>query len=109
MEMPMIKSLQAFKKISQEHLTTCLQAGALMTVLSHLGFFSTRFQRVALSSVASICKKLLSDASNFVLEVAFKKFYKPLLSRKEFFKSTLRKATYKWKLVNDLRLSGNLL
>ncbi|GJX07711.1 hypothetical protein Tco_0195643 [Tanacetum coccineum] len=37
---------------------------------------------------------------------AFKKFYKPLLSRKEFFKSTLRKATYKWKLVNDLRLSG---
>ncbi|GKD80075.1 ubiquitin, partial [Tanacetum coccineum] len=39
---------------------------------------------------------------------AFKKFYKPLLSRKEFFKSTLRKATYRWKLVIDLRLSCNL-
>ncbi|GKC75963.1 retrovirus-related pol polyprotein from transposon 17.6 [Tanacetum coccineum] len=38
--------------------------------------------------------------------IAFKKFYKPLLSRKEFFKSTLRKATYRWKLVNDLHLSG---
>ncbi|GKD77324.1 hypothetical protein Tco_1339945 [Tanacetum coccineum] len=68
MEMPTIKSLQAFKKISQEHLTTCLRAGALMTVLSYLGFFLIRFQRVALSTVASICKKLLSDVANFVME-----------------------------------------
>ncbi|GJT37272.1 reverse transcriptase domain-containing protein [Tanacetum coccineum] len=67
-------------------------------------------------SVTTFC--LSKAANNFVLYMpanlnsdeegcysAFKKFYKPLLSRKEFFKSTLRKATYKWKLVNDLRLS----
>nr|GFB38892.1 E3 ubiquitin-protein ligase UPL3-like [Tanacetum cinerariifolium] len=53
---------------SQEHVTTCLRAWALMTVISYLGFFSTRFQRVALSTVASICKKLLSDVANFVME-----------------------------------------
>ncbi|GKA53851.1 polyubiquitin 4-like protein, partial [Tanacetum coccineum] len=70
-------------------------------------------------SVTTFC--LSKAANNFVLYMpanlnsdeegcysAFKKFYKPLLSRKEFLKSTLRKATYRWKLVNDLRLSGNL-
>ncbi|GJW37967.1 peroxisomal acyl-coenzyme A oxidase 1-like protein [Tanacetum coccineum] len=36
---------------------------------------------------------------------AFEKFSKPMLSRKELFKSTLRKASYAWKLINDLRLS----
>nr|GEW11228.1 E3 ubiquitin-protein ligase UPL3-like [Tanacetum cinerariifolium] len=70
MEMPMIKSLQAFNKVSQEHLTTCLRAGSLMTMLSYFGFFSTRFQRLALSTVASICNKLLSDVANFVMEAA---------------------------------------
>ncbi|GKC21065.1 peroxisomal acyl-coenzyme A oxidase 1-like protein, partial [Tanacetum coccineum] len=36
---------------------------------------------------------------------AFEKFSKPMLSRKELFKSTLRKAAYAWKLINDLGLS----
>jgi E3 ubiquitin-protein ligase TRIP12 len=35
------QSLQALKKISQEHPTACLRAGALMAVLSYLYFFST--------------------------------------------------------------------
>ncbi|CAN8288894.1 unnamed protein product [Cochlearia groenlandica] len=35
------QSLQALKKISQEHPTACLRAGALMAVLSYLDFFST--------------------------------------------------------------------
>ncbi|GKB74744.1 hypothetical protein Tco_0936156 [Tanacetum coccineum] len=79
------------------------------------------------SSVTTCCLRVFhvvaivgnsKAANNFVLYMpanlnsdeegcysVFKKFYKPLLSRKEFFKSTLRKATYRWKLVNDLRLS----
>ncbi|KAE8724707.1 E3 ubiquitin-protein ligase UPL3 [Hibiscus syriacus] len=62
------QSLQALKKISQEHPTTCLRAGALMAVLSYLDFFSTGVQRVALSTAANMCKKLPSDASDYVLE-----------------------------------------
>uniref|UniRef100_A0A0E0N8G3 HECT-type E3 ubiquitin transferase n=1 Tax=Oryza rufipogon TaxID=4529 RepID=A0A0E0N8G3_ORYRU len=62
------QSLQALKKISQEHPTACLRAGALMAVLSYLDFFSTGVQRVALSTAANICRKLPSDASEFVME-----------------------------------------
>ncbi|CAA3000435.1 E3 ubiquitin- ligase UPL3 [Olea europaea subsp. europaea] len=64
----MQQSLQALKKISQEHPTACLRAGALMAVLSYLDFFSTGVQRVALSTAANMCKKLPSDASDFVME-----------------------------------------
>lgn len=39
-----MQSLQALKKISQEHPTACLRAGALMAVLSYLDFFSTGVQ-----------------------------------------------------------------
>lgn len=39
-----VQSLQALKKISQEHPTACLRAGALMAVLSYLDFFSTGVQ-----------------------------------------------------------------
>lgn len=39
-----LQSLQALKKISQEHPTACLRAGALMAVLSYLDFFSTGVQ-----------------------------------------------------------------
>ncbi|KAH9622519.1 hypothetical protein KSS87_008684 [Heliosperma pusillum] len=60
------QSLQALKKISQEHPTACLRAGALMAVLSYLDFFSTG--RVALSTAANMCKKLPSDAADFVME-----------------------------------------
>ncbi|XP_047269036.1 E3 ubiquitin-protein ligase UPL3-like isoform X1 [Capsicum annuum] len=63
------QSLQALKKISQEHPTACLRAGALMAVLSYLDFFSTRVQRVALATATNMCKKLPSDASDFVMEV----------------------------------------
>ncbi|PKA56014.1 E3 ubiquitin-protein ligase UPL3 [Apostasia shenzhenica] len=62
------QSLQALKKISQEHPTACLRAGALMAVLSYLDFFSTGVQRVALSTAANMCKKLPSDAGDFVME-----------------------------------------
>ncbi|XP_024985799.1 peroxisomal acyl-coenzyme A oxidase 1-like isoform X1 [Cynara cardunculus var. scolymus] len=36
---------------------------------------------------------------------AFEKFSRPMLGRKELFKSTLRKAAHAWKLIIDLRLS----
>ncbi|XP_020591855.1 E3 ubiquitin-protein ligase UPL3-like [Phalaenopsis equestris] len=62
------QSLQALKKISQEHPTACLRAGALMAVLSFLDFFSTGVQRVALCTAANMCKKLPSDAAEFVME-----------------------------------------
>ncbi|KAL0536046.1 hypothetical protein IC582_024978 [Cucumis melo] len=62
------QSLQALKKISQEHPTACLRAGALMAVLSYLDFFPTGVQRVALSTAANMCKKLPSDAADFVME-----------------------------------------
>ncbi|KNA15559.1 hypothetical protein SOVF_097120 [Spinacia oleracea] len=62
------QSLQALKKISQEHPTACLRAGALMAVLSYLDFFSTGVQRVALATAANMCKKLSSDAADFVME-----------------------------------------
>ncbi|KAL9141695.1 hypothetical protein ABFS82_14G121300 [Erythranthe guttata] len=62
------QSLQALKKISQEHPTACLRAGALMAVLSYLDFFSTGVQRVALATAANMCKKLPTDASDFVME-----------------------------------------
>ncbi|KAK1305345.1 E3 ubiquitin-protein ligase UPL3 [Acorus calamus] len=62
------QSLQALKKISQEHPTACLRAGALMAVLSYLDFFSTGVQRVALSTAANMCKKLPLDAADFVMD-----------------------------------------
>lgn len=62
------QSLQALKKISHEHPTACLRAGALMAVLSYLDFFSTGVQRVALATAANMCKKLPSDAADFVME-----------------------------------------
>ncbi|VAH41149.1 unnamed protein product [Triticum turgidum subsp. durum] len=39
-----------------------------MAVLSYLDFFSTGVQRVALSTAANMCRKLPSDASDFVME-----------------------------------------
>ncbi|KAL6011107.1 E3 ubiquitin-protein ligase upl4 [Asimina triloba] len=61
------QSLQALEKISRDHPVTCLEAGAIMAVLNYIDFFSTSVQRVAVSTVANICKKLPSDCSN-VLE-----------------------------------------
>ncbi|XP_047332600.1 E3 ubiquitin-protein ligase UPL3-like isoform X2 [Impatiens glandulifera] len=62
------QSLQALKKISLQHPTACLRAGALMAVLSYLDVFSTRVQLVALSIAANMCKKIPSDAADFVME-----------------------------------------
>lgn len=39
-----LQSLQALEKISHEHPTACLRAGALIAVLSYLDFFSTGVQ-----------------------------------------------------------------
>ncbi|KAI3749877.1 hypothetical protein L2E82_20495 [Cichorium intybus] len=39
---------------------------------------------------------------------AFEKFTRLMFGRKELFKDTLKKAAYTWKLITDLRLSGNL-
>ncbi|KAL8115765.1 hypothetical protein AgCh_022317 [Apium graveolens] len=69
------QSLQALKKISQEHPTACLRAGALMAVLQYLDFFSTGVQRVALTTAANMCKKLPADAAEFVTNAV------PLLSQ----------------------------
>ncbi|KAM3376764.1 hypothetical protein P3S68_009177 [Capsicum galapagoense] len=65
------QSLQALKKISQEHSSACLRAGTLMAVLSYLGFFSSRVQRVAIAIAAHMCKKLPSDASDLVFPMYF--------------------------------------
>ncbi|KAJ6913753.1 E3 ubiquitin-protein ligase UPL4 isoform X1 [Populus alba x Populus x berolinensis] len=43
--------LQALEKISRDQPLPCLQAGAIMAVLSFVDFFSTSVQRVALSTV----------------------------------------------------------
>ncbi|VFQ94842.1 unnamed protein product [Cuscuta campestris] len=53
--------LQALEKISREQPLACLQSGAIMAVLNYIDFFSTSMQRVAISTVVNICKKLPSD------------------------------------------------
>ncbi|XP_008783678.1 E3 ubiquitin-protein ligase UPL4-like [Phoenix dactylifera] len=60
--------LQALEKISRKQPVPCLQAGTIMAVLSYIDFFSTSIQRVALSTVANICKKLPLDCSSLVME-----------------------------------------
>ncbi|KAL5546226.1 hypothetical protein UlMin_005913 [Ulmus minor] len=60
--------LQALEKISREQPLACLQAGAIMAVLNFIDFFSTSIQRVALSTVANICKKLPSDSPSPFME-----------------------------------------
>ncbi|XP_022767409.1 E3 ubiquitin-protein ligase UPL4-like isoform X2 [Durio zibethinus] len=53
--------LQALEKISRDQPLACLQAGAIMAVLNFVDFFSVSVQRVALSTVVNICKKLPSE------------------------------------------------
>ncbi|XP_039066065.1 E3 ubiquitin-protein ligase UPL4-like isoform X1 [Hibiscus syriacus] len=50
--------LQALEKISRDQPHACLQAGAIMAVLNFIDFFSISVQRVALSTVVNICKRL---------------------------------------------------
>ncbi|KAJ4704835.1 E3 ubiquitin-protein ligase UPL4 [Melia azedarach] len=60
--------LQALEKISRDQPLACLQAGAIMAVLTYIDFFSTSVQRVALSTVANICKKLPSECPSHLME-----------------------------------------
>ncbi|KAI9086360.1 hypothetical protein K1719_031814 [Acacia pycnantha] len=60
--------LQALEKISREQPLACLRDGAIMAVLSNIEFFSTSIQRVALSTVVNICKKLPSESLSPCME-----------------------------------------
>ncbi|XP_054815351.1 E3 ubiquitin-protein ligase UPL4 isoform X2 [Prosopis cineraria] len=60
--------LQALEKISREQPLACLRAGAIMAVLNYIDFFSTSIQRVALSTVVNICKKLTSESLSPCME-----------------------------------------
>ncbi|XP_068492520.1 E3 ubiquitin-protein ligase UPL4 isoform X2 [Phaseolus vulgaris] len=60
--------LQALEKISREQPLACLEAGAIMAVLNYIDFFSTSIQRVALSTVVNICKKLPSESPSLFME-----------------------------------------
>ncbi|XP_076950087.1 E3 ubiquitin-protein ligase UPL4-like [Bidens hawaiensis] len=63
------QSLQALEKISREQPLACLQAGAIMAVLTYIDFFSTSIQRVALSTVVNICEKLPSEGFSPFMDV----------------------------------------
>ncbi|CAN6470950.1 unnamed protein product [Victoria cruziana] len=54
--------LQALEKISRVHPVVCLRNGAIMAALMYIDFFPTTVQRVALSTVASMCRRLPSDS-----------------------------------------------
>ncbi|KAJ9181624.1 hypothetical protein P3X46_009736 [Hevea brasiliensis] len=60
--------LQALEKISREQPLACLQAGAIMAVLRIIDFFSTSVQRVALSTVVNICKKVPAECPSPFME-----------------------------------------
>ncbi|XP_026416455.1 E3 ubiquitin-protein ligase UPL4-like [Papaver somniferum] len=53
--------LLALEKISADQPDVCLRAGAIMAVLNFIDFFSSNVQRVAISTVINVCKKLSSD------------------------------------------------
>ena len=89
------QSLQALRKISQEHLTVCLRAGALMAVLSYLDFFFMEVRRVALSTAANMRKKLPSDAADFVMEAV------PLCWRKYHDTKVLEHASVCWTRIAE--------
>ncbi|XP_072953939.1 E3 ubiquitin-protein ligase UPL4 [Typha angustifolia] len=60
--------LQALEKISKKKPLECLQAGAIAAVLTFIDFFSPSIQRVAVSTVANVCKKLPVECSSVVME-----------------------------------------
>ncbi|GKA91090.1 zf-CCHC domain-containing protein [Tanacetum coccineum] len=91
---------QALKKISQEHLTACLRARALMVVLSYIDFFSTG--RVVLSTSANMCKKLPSDAADFIMEVV------PLLTILIQYHDAKASMRVNWQIAYDIQLSKDV-
>ncbi|KAJ4911554.1 E3 ubiquitin-protein ligase UPL4 [Raphanus sativus] len=60
--------LQALEKISRDQPVACLNAGAIMAVLSYIDFFSTSIQRVAVSTVVNICRKLPPEPPSPVMD-----------------------------------------
>ncbi|KAI4310728.1 hypothetical protein MLD38_035683 [Melastoma candidum] len=60
--------LQALEKMSRDQPLACLEAGAILAVLNFIDFFSTSLQRVAISTIANICKKLPSDSPSPFME-----------------------------------------
>lgn len=50
--------LQALEKLSHDHPSSLLRAGALIAVLSYIDFFQTGVQRVAVATAANICRGL---------------------------------------------------
>ncbi|PWA53720.1 ubiquitin-protein ligase 4 [Artemisia annua] len=60
--------LLALEKISREQPLACLRSGAITAVLTYIDFFSTSIQRVALSTVVNICKKLPSEGSSSYMD-----------------------------------------
>ncbi|KAJ8620901.1 hypothetical protein MRB53_029430 [Persea americana] len=59
--------LQALRNISRDLPVVCLNAGVILAVLSCIDSFSTCAQRVAVSTVANICRELPSDCSAHVM------------------------------------------
>ncbi|KAH7656854.1 E3 ubiquitin-protein ligase TRIP12 protein [Dioscorea alata] len=60
--------LQVLEKISKRQPVACLQAGVVMAVLNYVDFFSTTIKRVALTTVANVCKKLSVERSSSVMD-----------------------------------------
>ncbi|XP_031397200.1 E3 ubiquitin-protein ligase UPL4 [Punica granatum] len=60
--------LQALEKISRDQPLACLQAGAIGAVLNLIDFLSTSMQRVALSIVVNICRRLPSENHSLFME-----------------------------------------
>ncbi|KAF9593401.1 hypothetical protein IFM89_022662 [Coptis chinensis] len=60
--------LQALQKISQIHPLHCLQAGAIMSILTYIDFFPSSVQRVGVTTIANICKRLPSNCSAQLME-----------------------------------------
>ncbi|XP_030521970.1 E3 ubiquitin-protein ligase UPL4 [Rhodamnia argentea] len=60
--------LQALEKISRDQPLACLEGGAIVAVLKFIDFFSTSVQRVALSVVGNICRKLPSDCPSLFMD-----------------------------------------
>uniref|UniRef100_A0ACD5U1W4 Uncharacterized protein n=1 Tax=Avena sativa TaxID=4498 RepID=A0ACD5U1W4_AVESA len=60
--------LQAFEKISRRQPTPCLQASMITAVLAYIDFFTASIQRVAVSAVANVCKKIPAECSQFVID-----------------------------------------
>ncbi|KAK7337028.1 hypothetical protein VNO77_17586 [Canavalia gladiata] len=53
--------LNALETLSRGQPIPCLDGGVIMAVLNYIDFFSTRTQRLALSTVMNICRELRSE------------------------------------------------